>query len=123
MRCTASPSAVATPAPILIGVDPIRLAVLIALHPRTSFLAPPFGFSLFHLGGAAPPEVTITALWRGVVPLILLDLHGMTIIFTFPPRNAAAARAVASGPAFTVLGKRGLPVSATRAVAFSVHEA
>jgi len=75
---------ITTPALILMGIDPIWLAVLIALNLQTSFLTPPFGFSLFYLRGAAPPEVTTTALYRGVVPFILLNLVGMAVIFTFP---------------------------------------
>jgi TRAP-type mannitol/chloroaromatic compound transport system permease large subunit len=75
---------ITTPALILMGVDPIWLAVLIAMNLQTSFLTPPFGFSLFYLRGAAPPEVTTTALYRGVVPFILLNLVGMAVIFTVP---------------------------------------
>jgi tripartite ATP-independent transporter DctM subunit len=75
---------ITTPALILMGIDPIWLGVLIALNLQTSFLTPPFGFSLFYLRGAAPPEVTTTSLYRGVVPFILLNLLGMAVIFTFP---------------------------------------
>src|SRR5690606_32537726 len=44
-----------TPVLILMGHDPVWLAVLIAINLQTSFLTPPFGFSLFYLRGAAPP--------------------------------------------------------------------
>src|SRR5690606_684569 len=53
---------------IMLGHDPIWLAVLIAVNLQTSFLTPPFGFSLFYLRSAAPPEVTTGMIYRGVAP-------------------------------------------------------
>ncbi|MFW5833598.1 MAG: TRAP transporter large permease [Pseudomonadota bacterium] len=76
---------ITTPALLLMGIDPIWLAVLIAINLQTSFLTPPFGFSLFYLRGAAPPEVTTVALYRGVIPFILLNLLGILVIYLFPP--------------------------------------
>lgn len=55
----------------------IWLAVLIALVLQTSFLTPPFGFALFHIRGAAPPEVRLGDIYRGVLPV--LALQGLTI--------------------------------------------
>ena len=52
--------------------------------PRTRVLAAPFGFSLFYRRDAAPTDVTTTALYRGVVPFILLNLLGMAVIFFVP---------------------------------------
>ncbi|MDO5657052.1 MAG: TRAP transporter large permease subunit [Paracoccus sp. (in: a-proteobacteria)] len=69
---------------ILMGHDPIWLAVLIAVNLQTSFLTPPFGFSLFYLRGAAPPEITTGMIYRGVVPFILLQIVGMFLIGLFP---------------------------------------
>ncbi|MCA8888454.1 MAG: TRAP transporter large permease subunit, partial [Parvularculaceae bacterium] len=53
---------------ILLGFDPVWLAILMALNLQTSFLTPPFGFALFYLRGAAPPEVSTLQIWRGAVP-------------------------------------------------------
>lgn len=75
---------ITTPALILMGIDPIWLAVLIAMNLQTSFLTPPFGFSLFYLRGAAPPEVTTLALYRGVVPFIALNLIGIALVWLLP---------------------------------------
>ncbi|MFN3937360.1 MAG: TRAP transporter large permease subunit [Gemmobacter sp.] len=69
---------------ILMGHDPIWLAVLIAVNLQTSFLTPPFGFSLFYLRGAAPPEVTTGMIYRGVVPFILLQILAMAMIWLLP---------------------------------------
>jgi hypothetical protein len=55
------------PVLILMGHDPMQLAILIAINLQTSFLTPPFGFSLFYLRGAAPPEITTGQIYAGVV--------------------------------------------------------
>ncbi len=72
------------PVLILMGHDPVWLAVLIAINLQTSFLTPPFGFSLFYLRGAAPPEVTTGQIYRGVAPFILLQLLGIGVIWAVP---------------------------------------
>ena len=74
-----------TPALILMGHDPYWLAILIAINLQTSFLTPPFGFSLFYLRGAAPPEVTTGQIYAGVAPFILLQLIAITIVWLAPP--------------------------------------
>ena len=61
------------------------LAILIAINLQTSFLTPPFGFSLFYLRGAAPPEVTTGQIYAGVAPFILLQLIAITIVWLAPP--------------------------------------
>ncbi|MGF1473936.1 MAG: TRAP transporter large permease subunit [Geminicoccaceae bacterium] len=72
------------PSLILMGHDPTWLAMLIAINLQTSFLTPPFGFSLFYLRGAAPPEVTTAQIYRGVAPFILLQLVGMALLWSWP---------------------------------------
>ena len=69
---------------IMMGHDPIWLAVLIAVNLQTSFLTPPFGFSLFYLRGAAPPEITTGMIYQGVVPYILLQVLAVLIIWMMP---------------------------------------
>jgi len=66
------------------GHDPMWLAVLIAINLQTSFLTPPFGFSLFYLRGAAPAEVTTGQIYRGVLPFIVLQAVGVGIIWLVP---------------------------------------
>lgn len=73
-----------TPTLILMGHDPIWLSVLIAINLQTSFLTPPFGFSLFYLRGAAPPEISTGQIYRGVVPFIALQGVGIALIWFFP---------------------------------------
>jgi TRAP-type mannitol/chloroaromatic compound transport system permease large subunit len=69
---------------IMMGHDPMWLAVLIAINLQTSFLTPPFGFSLFYLRGAAPPEITTGQIYRGVVPFIGLQVVGIGLIWLVP---------------------------------------
>ncbi|WP_197435077.1 TRAP transporter large permease [Nitratireductor arenosus] len=72
------------PVLILMGHDPVWLAILLAINLQTSFLTPPFGFSLFYLRGAAPPEITTGHIYAGVAPFIALQLVGMAIIWLMP---------------------------------------
>ncbi|MEM7497557.1 MAG: TRAP transporter large permease subunit [Pseudomonadota bacterium] len=72
------------PTLILMGHDPIWLAVLLAINLQTSFLTPPFGFSLFYLRGAAPPEITTGQIYAGVLPFIGLQILGMSLIWALP---------------------------------------
>ncbi len=67
-----------------IGIDPTWFAILIALNLQTSFLTPPFGFSLFYLKGVAPKEVLTTDIYRGVIPFIFLQILVLISIVIFP---------------------------------------
>ena len=72
--------------PILmaLGVDPVWLGVMIAINLQTSFLTPPFGFSLFYLRGVAPDTVGTRDIYRGVIPFILIQLAMLTILALLP---------------------------------------
>ncbi|NRG17447.1 TRAP transporter large permease subunit [Rhizobiales bacterium] len=72
------------PVLILMGHDPVWLSMLIAINLQTSFLTPPFGFSLFYLRGAAPEEVTTGMIYRGVMPFIVLQVVGMILLWFLP---------------------------------------
>jgi len=73
-------------APIMIamGVDPLWLAVLIAINLQTSFLTPPFGFSLFYLKGVCPPEVKTTDIYKGIIPFVVIQLIGIILVCFVP---------------------------------------
>lgn len=72
--------------PILLamGVDPIWLGIMIAINLQTSFLTPPFGFALFYLRGVAPESVSTSAIYRGVIPFILLQLILLLMLWFWP---------------------------------------
>ena len=62
----------------------IWIGILLAMNLQTSFLSPPFGFSLFYLKGVAPPEVTTQHLYRGIVPFVLIQLLFLILVIIFP---------------------------------------
>ena len=72
--------------PILIanGADPLWLGILISLNLQTSFLTPPFGFSLFFLRGVAPKEIQTRNIYRGVTPFIGIQVLAIIIVGFFP---------------------------------------
>jgi len=77
------------PALILMGHDPVWLSILIAINLQTSFLTPPFGFSLFYLRGAAPKEITTGQIYVGVLPFIGLQILGMAVLWFWQPLATA----------------------------------
>jgi len=67
-----------------IGIDPLWFAILIAMNLQTSFLTPPFGFSLFYLKGVSPPEVRTVDIYKGVLPFIVIQVLVLISIVLFP---------------------------------------
>ncbi len=67
-----------------LGISMLWFAILIAMNLQTSFLTPPFGFSLFYLKGVAPPEVRSQDIYRGVTPFILIQVAVLASILVFP---------------------------------------
>ena len=65
-------------------MDLIWIGILIALNLQTSFLSPPFGFSLFYLKGVAPPSITTGHLYRGIVPFVIIQLVFLVLVIFFP---------------------------------------
>ncbi|MCK5811024.1 MAG: TRAP transporter large permease subunit, partial [Cocleimonas sp.] len=59
-------------------------AILIAMNLQTSFLTPPFGFSLFYLKGVAPPQVRTIDIYKGVTPFIAIQILVLSSILLFP---------------------------------------
>ncbi|MEZ4774518.1 MAG: TRAP transporter large permease subunit [Bacteroidia bacterium] len=62
----------------------IWIGILLALNLQTSFLSPPFGFSLFYLKGVAPPEVRTSHLYKGIIPFIAIQIVFLGVIIVFP---------------------------------------
>jgi TRAP-type mannitol/chloroaromatic compound transport system permease large subunit len=73
-------------APIMIdfGYDPVWFCILLAVNLQTSFLTPPFGFSLFYLKAVTPPEITTGHIYRGIIPFVIVQLIGLGIVVFFP---------------------------------------
>ncbi|MFL7038114.1 TRAP transporter large permease subunit [Vibrio lentus] len=68
----------------LMGINMTWFAILIAMNLQTSFLTPPFGFSLFYLKGVAPKGVTTKDIYRGVMPFILIQILVLGLLLAFP---------------------------------------
>jgi TRAP-type mannitol/chloroaromatic compound transport system permease large subunit len=77
-----------------LNVDLVWAAALIAVVLQTSFLTPPFGWALFYLRSAAPPEVPTLAIYKGVVPFIGLQLIALVAVYLFPGLATGLPRAI-----------------------------
>jgi tripartite ATP-independent transporter DctM subunit len=72
------------PVLMVMGLNPIWLGVMIALNLQTSFLTPPFGFSLFYLRGVCPDSVPTSAIYRGVIPFIFIQVFLLGLLALWP---------------------------------------
>jgi tripartite ATP-independent transporter DctM subunit len=72
------------PVLLAMGLDPVWLGVMIAINLQTSFLTPPFGFSLFYLRGVAPREVATTDIYKGVIPFVVIQLLALALLAAWP---------------------------------------
>ena len=87
---------VAYPLFLLFDVDLLWVGVLIAINLQTSFLTPPFGFSLFYLKGVAPPEVRTVDIYRGIIPYVAIQLVGLALVYFVPEIATWLPRALGS---------------------------
>ena len=72
------------PVLLAMGLDPVWLGIMIAINLQTSFLTPPFGFALFYLRGVAPPSVRTSAIYRGAIPFVAIQLFALLVLAIFP---------------------------------------
>lgn len=72
------------PIAIYYGIDPLWFAILIAVNLQTSFLTPPFGFSLFYLKAAAPPSIQMSQIYRGIIPFVCIQITVLGLLMAFP---------------------------------------
>jgi len=75
------------PVLLAMGLDPVWLGIMIAINLQTSFLTPPFGFSLFYLRSVAPASVATSDIYRGVVPFVLMQI-GVMLLLAWQPQLA-----------------------------------
>jgi tripartite ATP-independent transporter DctM subunit len=69
---------------IMLGLDPVWLGVMIGINLQTSFLTPPFGFTLFYMRGIAPASVETTQIWLGSIPWTALQVMGLVVCWSLP---------------------------------------
>ena len=94
-------------APIVAGLDfglgisrdqqLLWFAMLVAVNLQTSFLTPPFGYSLFYIKGVAPPEISIRIIYRGIIPFVWLQLAGLALLIIWPDLVLWVPKAVFGG--------------------------
>ena len=81
-------------APLVVGLDfgdhiakadiVFWFIILMSVNLQTSFLTPPFGFALFYLKGIAPKEIKIQSIYKGIIPFVLLQLVGLSLVIWKP---------------------------------------
>ncbi len=67
-----------------VPMDPVWLGVMMAINLQTSFLTPPFGFSLFYLRGVAPESIRTVQIYKGVIPFVLIQIVMLLILWFLP---------------------------------------
>ena len=72
------------PAILMMDINPLWFAIMIAVNLQTSFLTPPFGFALFYLRGVAPKSVLTTDIYKGAIPFVLIQILMLVILSIFP---------------------------------------
>jgi TRAP-type mannitol/chloroaromatic compound transport system permease large subunit len=72
--------------PVFIQLDMnlLWIGILIAINLQTSFLTPPFGFSIFYLKGVAPSSIKTSQLYRGIIPYVIIQLLLLAAVILFP---------------------------------------
>lgn len=73
-----------TPIALDLDFNPLWFAMLICINLQTSFLTPPFGYALFYFKGVAPPEYTMIDIYKGIMPFVVLQVIGLTLMIAFP---------------------------------------
>jgi tripartite ATP-independent transporter DctM subunit len=68
----------------LLGINMVWFAILIAMNLQSSFMTPPFGFSLFYLKGVSPPSVKTSTIYKGVIPFIMIQMVVVILLVAFP---------------------------------------
>ncbi|WP_292754772.1 TRAP transporter large permease subunit, partial [Methylophaga sp. UBA4502] len=72
------------PVAIHLNIDPLWFALLIAINLQTSFLTPPFGFSLFYLKASAPSNLKLMDIYRGIMPFVGIQIIVLALLISFP---------------------------------------
>lgn len=67
-----------------VPMNPVWLGIMMAINLQTSFLTPPFGFSLFYLRGVAPPSITTMQIYKGVIPFVFIQILMLVVLWYLP---------------------------------------
>jgi tripartite ATP-independent transporter DctM subunit len=73
-----------TPIAMDLDFNPLWFAMMVCINLQTSFLTPPFGYSLFYFKGVAPPEYTMGDVYRGIIPFVMIQVFALSTMILFP---------------------------------------
>ncbi len=73
-----------TPIAMDLDFNPLWFAMMVCINLQTSFLTPPFGYSLFYFKGVAPPEYSMGDVYKGIIPFVTIQVFGLAILVIFP---------------------------------------
>lgn len=73
-----------TPIAMDLDFNPLWFAMMVCINLQTSFLTPPFGYSLFYFKGVAPPEYTLGDVYKGILPFVTIQIIALAILMVFP---------------------------------------
>ena len=72
------------PLVVALGFDPIWYGVLYTITCQIAYMTPPFGYNLFLMRAMAPPEISLTDIYRSIIPFVLVMVFGLAIVIAFP---------------------------------------
>ena len=75
---------ITAPVIIAMGVNPVWLGVMIGVNLQTAFLTPPVGFALFYMRAVAPESITTGAIYKGIIPFVILQVAAIAILWAAP---------------------------------------
>ncbi|MBW0148303.1 TRAP transporter large permease [Marinobacter arenosus] len=67
-----------------LGFDPIWFGILFVINMEIGYMTPPFGFNLFYLKGIVPPGITMTDIYKSIIPFVIVEIVGLGLIMVFP---------------------------------------
>jgi len=73
-----------TPIAMELDFNPLWFAMMVCINLQTSFLTPPFGYSLFYFKGVAPPEYSMGDVYRGIIPFVMIQVFALALLMLFP---------------------------------------
>ena len=75
---------VITPILLALNIDLLWIGIMLAINLQTSFLTPPFGFSLFYLKSVSPKEIKTTDIYKGIIPFVIIQIVFLIFLFFSP---------------------------------------
>ncbi len=67
-----------------LGFDPVWFAVLYVMNMQMAYITPPYGLNLFYMKAVAPKEITLSDIYRSIVPFLGIQAVGLVVLLVFP---------------------------------------